>query len=361
MENKLDNCATEVHHHENDSVMNVMNKDSISDDERIQLTSFAHGLRGLIAELQRADEEARAVVSSHRIGLINFIYSSCIQPPMTSADGTPLSPITEADELPLESDDDGLSPTNADSSFDSELSGETIGNPPTPTLECSFVLQHLRDYHTEKNTRQRSVSSLLESSTPPRGDAADHDRDTISIATGLELDEQVDDPEQDYYTAESNSAPSLPSFSCEDMESEYMDGLIPGTHLTFSAFNQVIIVHVELEDFHASRAATPIPFQMDRHIDACNHRTETGNESESESESTTGSVGDLLEIESSAVFSPKERVLSPRFRAASFATAREDPNVRSHLRSASDSVTGHEVTPAMKANWQGSDSLRVCL
>lgn len=37
-------------------------EESFSDDERMRLTSFAHGLRGLIAELQRADEEARAVV-----------------------------------------------------------------------------------------------------------------------------------------------------------------------------------------------------------------------------------------------------------------------------------------------------------
>lgn len=71
-ENRADDCDTEDHHHENVGNMNIMNKDSLSDDERIQLTSFAHGLRGLIAELQRADEEARTVVSTTKSYKIFF-------------------------------------------------------------------------------------------------------------------------------------------------------------------------------------------------------------------------------------------------------------------------------------------------
>ncbi|KAL5496084.1 hypothetical protein ACEPAH_3177 [Sanghuangporus vaninii] len=50
-------------------------------DERIQLESYANGVRGLIAELKNADKETRST------------------PPMTTEDGTPLSPISEADEL----------------------------------------------------------------------------------------------------------------------------------------------------------------------------------------------------------------------------------------------------------------------
>ena len=111
---------------------------------------------------------------------------------------------------------------------------------------------------------------------------------------------------------------------------------------------------VELEDFHASRAATPIAFQMDRHIDACDEQTESDNES------TTGSTSDELESESTTAFPLKQRAFSPRFRAASFATSRENLQTRSHLRSASGDAAGNEVTPEMKANWQGSDSLRVC-
>ncbi|KAL5480644.1 hypothetical protein ACEPAI_9584 [Sanghuangporus weigelae] len=54
---------------------------SLTRDERIQLESYANGVRGLIAELKNADKETRST------------------PPMTTEDGTPLSPISEADEL----------------------------------------------------------------------------------------------------------------------------------------------------------------------------------------------------------------------------------------------------------------------
>ncbi|KAL5523394.1 hypothetical protein ACEPAF_1661 [Sanghuangporus sanghuang] len=53
----------------------------LTKDERIQLESYANGVRGLIAELKNADKETRST------------------PPMTTEDGTPLSPISEADEL----------------------------------------------------------------------------------------------------------------------------------------------------------------------------------------------------------------------------------------------------------------------
>lgn len=155
---------------------------------------------------------------------------------MTNADGTPLSPITEADELPLEAEDDSLPLINADSSFDSELSGETIANPPTPISENISVLQHLRNYPI-KNTRTRSISLQSGNAMHPEDAASDYDCDSASISTGLEPDEQLDDLEQVYFTAESNSAPSLPSFSGEDTESEHMERLIPGMHLALWVFN----------------------------------------------------------------------------------------------------------------------------
>ena len=102
---------------------------------------------------------------------------------------------------------------------------------------------------------------------------------------------------------------------------------------------------------------------MDQHIDACDQASESESESESEAE-----VEPEAEIAAAAVaaaaplasLSAGPRMLSPRFRAASFASSRDNSLPPSHMRTASGDVAGRGPTPEMKANWQGSDSLRVC-
>lgn len=301
-----------------------------------------------------------------------------LQPPTTNADGTPLSTISEADEssldvdFELESDyqDTASIPVlsvDVDTSLDSELSGDVLETPQTPVLGSILPLYIDDAMEVERTPTQRSSSSprSISRKPPPTMDEeqlASLDGESsssiitpndieIEIEEEAEVEEEEQDQDQAYFTADSNSAPSLPSTESDDDDLDF--DLDPADGL-----------ELDLEDFHASRAATPIAFQMDQHIDACDALSDSESEDEDERQSELKDS----EADAAAPYPPslsistrRPRVLSPRFRAASFASSRDNSLPRPHLRTASGDASNnaHMPSPEMLANWQGSDSLRV--
>lgn len=123
----------------------------------------------------------------------------------------------------------------AETSFDSELSGETLGNLETPTLGATLPLP-ADGLEVQRTPTHRSLS-LRSRKPPPSLDdeqPASLDSTSLSIMTPNETEietENDDDQDQAYFTAESNSAPSLPSTEDENDDFDAADELELGMHI----------------------------------------------------------------------------------------------------------------------------------
>ncbi|KAI5118561.1 hypothetical protein M0805_005852 [Coniferiporia weirii] len=183
--------------------------DEMTDAERTHLNSFAHGLRGLIAELQRADEEARLL------------------PPTKNTDGIPLSPIIEAEELDFEPEQD--------SSFDSDLDERVLEEglrTPCPTAPNFLTTPSQFDHeesHMQASARSKVMVPLATEKLLLGGPehVNDDPYDSITIAEKPRVDEiaslalQGESPgetedDQEYYSADPGLSPPASSSEDED-------------------------------------------------------------------------------------------------------------------------------------------------